>query len=147
MHFVRGLCAALGAKMSESFLSIKSNASDRELVLLSPRPNYFVVELRGVTLSAVRKVCAYTDAKGLSSLFSRLAAIGRPWVGVESWQSLEGGFSISAQCSALGHVSFSVVIRDQFGGPEEWSVSACITTDLGQLSRLATDAQSFFSAV
>jgi hypothetical protein len=133
--------------MSESSFSIKSSASDRELVFVLPRPDYFNVELRGVSLSATRKVYAYTDAKGLSSLFSKLAATGRPWTGAERWQSLEGEFSISAQCSALGHVSFAVVIRDQFGGPEEWSVSACITTDLGQLSRLATDAQSFFSAV
>ena len=117
--------------MSTSF-SIKSNASDRELVFLSPRPDYFIVELRGAALEVTREVYAYTDAQGLSDLFAKLAACERPWVGTHRWESLEGEFSLLAACSALGQVSLSIRIRDMLGGPEEWEVSAQLATELGR---------------
>jgi hypothetical protein len=128
-------------------LSIKSRSSDRELFFLNPRQDYFTVELRGSSVRATRDVYAYTDASGLAKLFSKLAASKRPWVGAERWEALEGEFSISAQCSTLGQVSFSVLIRDHLGGPEEWSVSAVLETELGGLPGIAADAQLFFSHV
>ena len=132
--------------MSMSF-SIKSNASDRELVFLSPRADHFIVELRGIALSVEREVYAYTDAQGLSKFFSRLAAHDRGWTDTPRWESLEGEFSISAQCSALGHVSFFIRIRHMLGGPEEWEVSARLVTELGVLPDIAKNANSFFDVV
>ena len=132
--------------MSTSF-SLKSNASDRELVFSSPRPDYFVVELRGRALEVTREVYAYTDARGLSEFFAKLAIFERPWVGTQRWESLEGEFSISAACSALGQVSFSIRIRDMLGGPEEWEVSAQLATELGALQAVAVDAGLFFNVV
>ena len=82
----------LGTRMSTSF-SLKSNTSDRELVFSSPRPDYFVVELRGRALGVTREVYAYTDAQGLSTFFAELAACERPWVGTQRWDSLEGASS------------------------------------------------------
>jgi len=133
--------------MTTSSFSIKSNTSDRELVFLAPRPDHFVVELRGAGVCVTREVYAYTDADGLASLFSKLAASERPWKGTEGWESLEGEFSLSAACSAQGHVSFAIRIRDSFGGLEEWQVEACLLTELGQLPNIAARARSFFNAV
>jgi len=137
----------LGGSVSTSRFSIKSNTSDRELVFLDPQRDYFVAELRGASLQATRRVYAYTDAKGLSRLFLRLAAYERPWTTVERWESLEGEFAIGAACSVLGQVSFSVRIRDLLGGPEEWEVSARIVSELGQLPGIASRAESFFEIV
>jgi hypothetical protein len=127
--------------------SIKSNASDRELAFLSPRPDHFIVELRGVALAVKREVYTYTDARGLSNFFSSLSAHDRGWTDTRRWESLEGEFSISAQCSALGHVSFSIRIRDMLGGLEEWDVSAQLVTELGALTVIAKHARSFFDVV
>ena len=133
--------------MSASSFSIKSNSSDRELVFLDAQRDYFVAELRGSVVGATRQVYAYPDATGLSRLFSRLAAYERPWSEPERWESLEGEFTLEAACSPLGHVTFSVRIRDMLGGPEEWEVSARLVTELGQLPSIASRAESFFNVV
>ena len=133
--------------MSTPFFSIRSTSSDRELVFSDPRQDYFQVELRGSSVRSTREVYAYTDAQGLARLFSKIAAHSRPWAGAESWRSLEGEFKLSAECSPLGHVSFLVEIGDNFGGPEEWRLSAVLVTELGQLPVIAENAKSFFDAV
>jgi Family of unknown function (DUF6228) len=133
--------------MSASSFSIKSNASDRELVFREPRRDYFIAELRGSGVAATRGVYAHTDARGLARFFSRLAAYERPWSEAESWEALEGEFRLEAACSLLGEVRFSVRIRDMLGGPEEWQVSARLVTELGQLPGIASRAESFFNFV
>ncbi len=133
--------------MSAASFSIKSTASDRELVFHTPQRDYFIAELRGSSLGATREVYAYTDAKGLAGFFSRLAVHKRPWSSVERWESLEGEFLLQAACSALGHVTFSVRIREMLGGPEEWQVSANLVTELGQLPGIASHAEFFFNVV
>lgn len=124
--------------------SIQSNSSDRELAFLSPRDDYFTVELRGGALCATQLVYAYTYGPTLTSLFARLASHERPWFGEERWDSLEGEFSLSATCSSLGTVAFLVNICGQSGAPEEWRVSASLITELGQMPKIAAGAQSFF---
>ena len=133
--------------MSASSFSIRSNTSDRELVFLDPRRDSFVAELRGSAIVATLQVYAYTDAGGLPLLFSRLAAYERPWATPERWESLEGEFLLEATCSSRGHVTFSVRIREMFGGPEEWEVSARLVTELGQLPGIASRAKAFFASV
>ena len=113
-------------------------------MFLSPHGDYFTVELRGSSVQATHAVWAYTDAQGLASLFARLASYERPWSSDECWESIEGEFSLSATCSPLGEVSFSVRIRGLQGAPEEWQVSAALTTELGQLPRIAAGAHQFF---
>lgn len=131
--------------MSNSF-SIKSNASDRELVFLSPRPDRFVVQLQGAGLQVSREVYACADARGLCEFFGELAACQRPWAGTRSWQSLEGEFGLAAACSALGQVIFSARINGMPGGPEEWNVRANVVTELGALCAIAARARLFFDA-
>ena len=133
--------------MSSTSFSIKSNASNRELVFSHPREDYFVVEIRGLGVNVTREVYAYTDGVGLYRLLNRLAEYSRPWSGVEKWESLEGEFTLAASCTPLGHVDLSVLIRDQLGGPEEWTLKASLVTELGQLPSIAAAAKPFFANV
>jgi hypothetical protein len=133
--------------MGASSFSIKSSSSDRELVFIEPQRDYFVVDLRGSGVRATLKVYAYTDARGLSAFFSRIADYEQPWTTPERWGSLEGEFAIEAKCSKLGHVTFSVRIRDMFSDPEEWEVRVDLATELGQLRNLAAHAAPFFALV
>jgi hypothetical protein len=130
--------------MSASFFSIKSNSSDRELAFSDPRRGYFTVELRGAGVGAMREVY---DASGLAEYFLRLANFERPGNGAETWESLEGEFSLTAVSSKLGEVGFSVRITDNLGGPEQWQVSVRLVSELGQLPGIAREAESFFNAV
>ena len=125
--------------------SIRSSSSDRELAFLSLDGDHFTVELRGSALQATHAVWAYTDAKGLANLFARLGSYERPWSSEERWESLEGEFSLSARCSPLGHVDFSVHLHGSQGAPEEWQLTAVLTTELGQLPKIAASASGFFS--
>jgi len=127
--------------------AIHSSVSDRELRFLARNGDEFQVELLGRELNVVLEVSAYTDSKGLLALFEKLAAHMRPWQGAESWSSLEGEFSLVATCSTSGHVHFRAELWGQPGAPEEWRVSAGITSELGQLQSIAAAARTFFSDV
>ena len=114
------------------------------MAFLSQEGDYFTVELRGGDLQASLRVYAYTHGLGLSDLFASLAKHERPWIAQERWESIEGEFSLSASCSPLGIVTFLVAMFGHPGFPEEWRVSASITTELGLLPSLAAGAQRFF---
>jgi hypothetical protein len=124
--------------------SIKSNSSDRELAFFGIRENHFTVEFRSAELRVIREVYTFTDDHGLAKLFSRLAAHEQPWVGSNDWASLEGEFSISATCSRSGHVIFSVSLWDSPGAAEEWRVSCALTSELGQLPKIAKGMNRLF---
>ncbi|MDH5859140.1 DUF6228 family protein [Lampropedia aestuarii] len=124
--------------------SIKSNSSDRELVFLSRHGDYFTIALRGADVQATCTVWCYTDAQELANLFLRLAAYDRPWPGREQWESIEQEFCLSVACSSLGSVHFSIDLRGNQGGLEEWRLCANITTELGQLASIAEKAHVFF---
>lgn len=115
-------------------------------MFLSSIDDHFTVELKGRSVYATQVVYAYTDALGVAELFARLAANERPWTGVESWESLEGEFRLSAMCSPLGEVTFFLEIAGMQGAPEEWRVSASITTEFGQLCQLSAGARRLFGS-
>ena len=125
--------------------SITSNSSSRELVFLDSQDDSFTIELRGSEVQAVRSVYVYSDGPSLASLFVKLSAYERPWAGAESWESLEQEFSLSASCSALGNVTLSIYMCGLLGGDEEWRLSFTLTTDLGQLPKIAANARQFFT--
>ncbi|WP_089374628.1 DUF6228 family protein [Methylobacillus rhizosphaerae] len=113
-------------------------------MFLSRHGESFTVELRGFSVQATQTVWAYSDTPALANLFVRLASYEHPWDGNECWESIEGEFTLSASCSPLGEVSFSVRMHGLQGSPEEWQVSAALTTELGQLSLIAAGASQFF---
>ncbi|WP_425280003.1 DUF6228 family protein [Holophaga foetida] len=124
--------------------SIRSNTSDRELVFRDLSGEYFTADLRGNDLRAAQAVCTYTDPLGLVRFFETLAAWEQPWRQPFEWRSLEDEFSISATCSPLGEVLFTVSISGQPGAPEEWQASFSITSELGLLPSIAKAAKAFF---
>jgi hypothetical protein len=125
--------------------AIRSCTSDRSLQVSEAGHESFTAELLGTGLSATLRVSTHTDAEGLSLFFGRLASQEQPWHGIESWESLEGEFRIMASCSSLGEVHFEVGLRFLQGAPEEWSLSAGLLTELGQLPIIARNAALFFS--
>jgi hypothetical protein len=128
--------------------SIKSSSSDKEIVFSAPEKDYFTVELKSDEVRAIRKVYAFSPQNpGPKALFARIARHDRPWESEEGWGSLEGEFSLSATCSQLGVVTFSLSLLSRLGGPEDWSISATLTSDLGQLPSIAAGAEQFFGVV
>jgi Family of unknown function (DUF6228) len=126
--------------------TIYSASSDRSVTFSNHSGDYFQVDLKGENLAARIKVYAYTDAFGLNTLFQELATHSKPWAEAKKWESLEGEFSISATCSTLGNVLFHINMRMLPGHPEESSLSTGISSELGQISNIAKEAERFFSS-
>ena len=133
--------------MEPPSFSIKSAITDKELRFFGANVYCFSVELRGTEIHAVREVNCPIGASEFARYFSGLAAHAGPWPGAEGCESLEGDFSLSARCSALGVVTFDVAIHGPFGIPEEWKLSSKLTSELGQLPGMASAARRFFDVV
>jgi hypothetical protein len=131
---------------SPSF-SIRSSSTAKELRFLNAANFCFSVELRGAEIYAVREVYCPPGSTDFAGFFARLASHERPWDGVQSCESLEGELALSAQCSPLGVVTFSVRIRGQIGVQEEWQLTSDLVSDLGGLPRIAAAAGHFFDLV
>lgn len=123
---------------------IKSSTSDLSLVLSDINGDYFKATLQSSHLNVVREVYAYTDAYGLADLIEFLSSQKKPWVGEESWESLEGEFKLTATCSILGQVIFKIILSEKTGKDEEWLIETGLTNELGQLEELAKSARAFF---
>ena len=124
--------------------SIPSRLSSREIIFSDRQGDEFIAELRGNPSASIR-VDAYTDSQGLATYFKELASHDKPWSGEVRWASLEEEFIISATCSSLGEVHFIITFHQYLGSPEEWSISAGIETELGQLPMIAKQVSRFFS--
>ncbi len=106
----------------------------------------FQLDLKGFEVTATAQVSAYTDARGLNRLFQELASFERPWQGQKTWASIEGDFSITANCTALGNVTFFVELCGLQGGPEAWKVEVGLVSEFGQLEKIAHDSDLFFNS-
>jgi hypothetical protein len=134
--------------MALSSFSIKSSSSDRELVFSEPRKDYFTVELRGNEPRAIRKVYAYSPhSPNIAAFFGRLASYDGPWESVECWESLEGEFALSATCSVLGVITFTLSMHGRLDSQDKWRISTTIIVEFGQLPGIASSAEQFFSVV
>src|SRR5690606_39843651 len=91
-----------------------------------------------------RKVSTYTDEFGVAKLFSKVDELGTPWHGVESWESLEGEFVINITCDSSGHVTIQIKLTQWNGGNEDWHITVHLNTELGQLTKIASEARAFF---
>lgn len=126
--------------------SIHSVNSDRELVFSSYRDEQFQIELKGSGITTLTDVWVGGKlySQSLSAFLQELASFTKPWKGSQDWESLEGEFSLSVTCTALGQVTFWVEIRCKTGSPEALLIQAGIVTELGQLEKIAKDAKLFF---
>jgi hypothetical protein len=124
--------------------SIASCQSDRQLVFVARVGDCFELELRSHALSAGLRIWGYADGDRLVEMFEAMAKATSGWEGTKQWSSIEGEFSLAAQCDKLGHVSFDVSLRHS-DGREPWQVKTCLQTELGQLPALAWKAKRFFA--
>jgi len=131
---------------------IKSNISDKSLAFsdLVKSPNgavYVSVELRGRQANGRMTIYVHHDATGIVKMFQKLAQLGKPWEGAETWVPVERDFSLAITCDRLGHVCFEVRMRPEQGDSEDSFVSARLVTDLSDMPSIARDAETFFGAI
>ena len=124
--------------------SIHSVSSDRELIFRHHLEKYFQVELKSASISLATDVWATAEYYELNTFFQQLASFKTPWQGTQSWGSFEREFEISATCTTLGQVIFLVKLSGLSGNAEEWQAQAGLETELGQLEKIARNANIFF---
>ncbi|PCJ51358.1 MAG: hypothetical protein COA79_26505 [Planctomycetota bacterium] len=122
---------------------IESCKSDLRLVLSNYKGDYFDVEITSASVSAKRKVYAYTDAHTFADFMEHLASKIKPWTTIETWKSLECELEIIVICDVLGHVTFTVELS-KTNGSEDWILKQDIESEFGQLPTLAKSAREFF---
>ena len=124
--------------------SIESSENQAALELTSLDHNFCTATLRSRGVSGTASVSTYLSA-GLADLFRYFADNWKGWDGVKRWGSLEGELSISAHSDRLGHVYFTVELRE--GAPAKWTLVADLVVDAGMLAGLATRAREFETVV
>ncbi len=124
--------------------SIHSVNSDRELVFRDYQEDCYIVDLRGADCSASVQVWDSPAGRHLNEFFHELAETGLPWQGERVWESQEMEMKLTVTCSHLGQVTFRIRLCSHLGSEEEWQVQAGITSELGQLERMAKEANGFF---
>ena len=104
--------------------------------------------MKGAAISASKRVWApTTEGIGLNTFFQELASFKTPWQDARGWGSLEEDFEISVTCTTLGQVVFLVKLSGLSGETEEWVAQTGLETELGQLEKIARNANVFFRAV
>lgn len=127
--------------------SIHSVSSDHELIFHDLSKEYFFIDLKGSNLSAYLKVYIWDGmfVESLDVFFQKLASCKTPWQGEQVWESPEGEFTLSASCTTLGNVFFRIKLLP-LPIDEAWQVQAVFESELGQLEKIAKDANLFFRA-
>lgn len=128
--------------------TIKSNSSDLRIEFLPCDQLSFSVNVFSARLQFTTIINIYVEDLNSSILdfFIRVANHKIPWKNEISWVSLYRDFSISATCSSLGDVLFSIKISDS---SEEYSgqnieISFNIDKGLGEIESIAQEAQEAF---
>jgi hypothetical protein len=125
-------------------MQIESSSSDAVLEFGRVEGDYFEVSLSSSSHSAVKRICCYTDPQGVANLFAEAATNWRGWSGAKSWDSVEGELSLQLTADHTGHVTLTVVINHDVGGPDSWRVKSQLSLEAGQLEHLANDAARTF---
>jgi hypothetical protein len=125
-------------------LQLKSSNSEAEIQFSDVVEDYFRVSVVARDHSASRKVCAYTDARGVVKMFAEAARDWKGWQGAKVWQSLEGELRLELRADHLGHVSLRAEIRSDSGGADPWRLDAEVGLDAGQLDSIAAGAKALW---
>jgi hypothetical protein len=117
---------------------IASNYSRMELTFQSNGRDSYTVALSGPGVHAEATLELADEEEDAFDhpawFFQSIARHRTPWLDVESFSA--EGFSIDAECSPSGIVSFSVSIAGTTG-TETWTVSAPLTVEIDQLADIA----------
>jgi Family of unknown function (DUF6228) len=125
----------------DPLINIRSTASNRVFQIGKLNGHSFPIALSGYPISVHTQLWTEMDAPELAAFFMTLGKQQTPWKSALTWSSLEGDLSLSVTCTALGCVTFQVELSGLLGAPEEWRIQAGIETGLGDLDRLAREAE------
>ncbi len=100
----------------------------------------YCVTLSGAGLSATAPVEAIGD-DGLAAFLSELAQ-SDPWDGERSWSALSG-FGLAVAVNARGNETLMFTIQDP-SRDQNWSATARVGLDLGDLAGLANAVREWF---
>ncbi len=123
---------------------IKSGNTSATLTFSEHEGDYFSVTYESKAIKVYKRVWGYTDCDFLVNLFEFIAKEWRGWEGVQEWASIEGEFSVSANCDNLGHVLLDITIKE-YSGPEEWRIEVSLGLDAGQTEDIAKKVRRFFA--
>ncbi len=128
------------------YSTIIKSAHDSTTLEFSDRgSDFFKVGIHGVDIHGLAHVNTLEPGSNYLTVFFRdLAVHWRGWQGKKEWSSLEGELRLSATCDSTGHTNLSVRLR---AGPYpfDWSLSAVLLIEAGQLERIASEIEKFFS--
>ena len=79
------------------------------------------------------------DRNSLAALFSEMAEDWRGWKADKKWISAEADLQLICCADRLGHISIEVEFSQQRSS-EPWFSTFTVTTEAGQLERLAREA-------
>lgn len=125
--------------------TLKSRTSDLQLELSDISGDYFTAKIISENVAGTLKVYAYTDSQDFADMFEEMAARRPPWHDIRVYQSLEGEFRVSSECSSLGVITFEIGLNQQtHSDGENWKLIVQIESEIGLLPELARSARSFF---
>ena len=123
---------------------IKSSQDGTTLELSARNGDYFDACLTGPNFRGAALVYTYEPVY-LERFFRDLATHHwKGWTGKKEWTSLEGELWLAAAIDSTGHVSLSVRLRSG-SYPFDWSLSAVLLIEAGQLEEIASSIKRFFS--
>ncbi len=125
-------------------VAIKSSHDGTSLVFSDFSGDYFQAALRGPNFEGSGRVYAYEPAH-MAAFFRDLAAHWQGWSGQKEWGSLEGELSLTATSDSTGHTSLAVRMRSG-PYPFDWTLTAMLLIEAGQLEPIAKKMQKFLIA-
>jgi len=123
---------------------IKSSQDGTSLEFSEFSGDYYSATLRGPDFHGTGCVYAY-EPSHLAAFFRDLAAHWKGWSGKKEWGSLEEELSLVATCDSIGHTSLTVRLRSG-PYPFDWTLTAGLLIEAGQLESLARKIEGFLIA-
>ena len=128
----------------DSSAVIKSSHDGTSLEFSDHSGGYYLATLRGPEFHGGARV--YTDEPShLAAFFRDLAAHWQGWSGQKEWGSLEGELSFTATSDSTGHTSLAVRLRSG-PYPFDWTLTAVVLIEAGQLEPIAKKMEEFLIA-
>jgi hypothetical protein len=126
--------------MPADVLRLKSANSDVYVEFSEVDGDDFRISMSAADHSATRRICAFTDRAGVARLLAEAARDWQGWKGAKVWESLDCDLRLELRTDRLGHVTLTVRLRQDLGGPR-WQLETELVVEAGQLEALARDAE------
>ena len=128
----------------EPSVFIKSSHDGTTLEFSDFSGDYYIAILRGADFHGSGRVYAH-EPSHLAAFFRDLANNWRGWNSKKEWGSSEGELFITATSDSTGHTSLGVRLRSG-SYPFDWTISAGLVIEAGQLEAIAKKIEEFLRA-